>query len=58
MTKCLKADTRNTLPHGNASLVGGYPGTSGRMLSEWVGACSGIRTEQAEALEIARKYHL
>jgi hypothetical protein len=44
MSKCLKPDTQNTLPYGNASRVGEYPGTSGRMLSESVGACSGIRT--------------
>lgn len=43
MTKRLKPDTRKKLPHGNASQVGGYPGTSGRMLSEWAGGCSGIR---------------
>ena len=38
------ADARNTLPHGNESQVAEYPGTGGRMLSESVGACSGIRT--------------
>jgi hypothetical protein len=39
MTKCLKPDTQNTLPYGNASLVGEYPGTSGRMFrnTQWSG---------------------
>ena len=43
MTTRLKSDTQNTLPRGNASQVGGCPGIGGRMLSEWVGGCSGIR---------------
>ena len=31
MTKCLKPDTQNTLPHGNASQVAECVGTGGRM---------------------------
>jgi len=31
------------MPHGNASKVGGYPGTTGRMLSEQVGGYVGMR---------------
>jgi hypothetical protein len=51
MTKPLKPDTQNTLPHGNASQVGEYPGMSGRMLSEWVGGSSGIRNAAVRASE-------
>jgi len=32
------------MPHGNASKVGGYPGTTGRMLSEQVGGYVGMRS--------------
>jgi hypothetical protein len=50
MTKTFRTDNQNTLPQGNASQVAGYPGTGGRMLSEWVAGYSGIRTmmEQSE----------
>jgi hypothetical protein len=43
MTKTFRTDNQNTLPQGNASQVAGYPGTGGRMLSEWVAGYSGIR---------------
>jgi len=32
VTKRWKTDTNNSMPHGNASKRGGYPGTGGRML--------------------------
>ena len=53
MTTRLKSDTQNTLPHGNASQVGGYPGIGGRMLSEWVGGCSGIRSQTPNTVWLA-----
>ena len=51
MTKRLKSDSQNTLPHSNASQLAEYPGTSGRMLSEWLSGCSGIRNGADRAFD-------
>src|SRR6056297_3311996 len=43
MTKTPRPDTQNQLPHGIASQVAEYIGTGGRMLSESLAECVGMR---------------
>ena len=43
MTKRPKADSQKPLPQCDKIQVAGYPGTGGRMSSEWVAGYVGIR---------------